>query len=395
MSPRAPLGEGGVLLLLAALHFANLVDFMMVMPLGPDFAQALGVPMSSLGLVGGAYTGAAFVVGLAGARWLDRWPRRSALVWSAAGLGAATVAAAFAPSFPALIAARAAAGAFGGLAGTLTFSIVADLVHESRRGRAMSVVSSGFSLSSILGVPFGLELARRGGWHAPFLVVGGAVLALAAACRWGLPPLRAHLDAPEPEAPLALDEGLFLSFAALGLGILGNFLLVPNLSAFVQFNLGFPRERLGWLYLAGGLASLGAMRAAGAWSDRSGALPAAAFASVLVAVTLVAGVSEPPLIAPVLFYSLFMGANAMRWVVVYALASRVPPPRARGRFLSAQAALSHAFSGAGAYASTLFLSSEPSGRLIGMPRLALAAAAMGVLVPLAVKRLEKLAPKTG
>ncbi len=394
MLPRKPLGEGSVLFLLAAVHFANLVDFMMVMPMGPDFARALGIPMSDLGLIGGAYTASAFVVGLLGARFLDRWPRRQALVVAATGLGLATVAGAFAWSAGSLIAARMAAGAFGGLAGTLCFSIVVDLVPNERRGKAMAVVSSGFSLSSIAGVPLGLELARRGGWRAPFIVVGGAILVLAAACRYALPPLRAHLETTEPEAPLALDEGLYLSFAAFALAILGNFLLIPNLSAFLQFNVGFAREHLGLMYLAGGLTSLASMRLAGIWTDRSGAFAPVAVASVVVAASLLAGIRQPPLLAPVLFFGVFMGANAMRWVSIYSLASRMPPPGARGRFLSAQAALGHAFSGLGAYGSTRLLTADASGRLYGMERLALAAAVMGLCVPLIVRRLEALAPRS-
>lgn len=393
MTSRSGLSETGVLILLGAVHFVNLVDFMMVMPMGPDFAVALGIPMSQLGLVGSAYTWAAVVVGLAGARLLDRFPRRAALVAAAGGLGVATAAAAFAPSLPFLLLARAAAGACGGLAGTLCFSIVVDLVPEERRGRAMAIVSSGFSISSIVGVPLGLELARRGGWRAPFLIVGGAVLALALACRLALPPLRAHLESTEPDQPLALDTGLLLSFIAFGLAVLGNFMLIPNLSAFLQFNLGFPRESLGWLYFYGGLASLAAMRLAGAWSDRSGALPVVTLASVVTAASLFLGVHEPAWIPPVLFYALFMGANASRWVSIYSLASRLPPPRARARFLSAQAAAGHAFSGMGSYLSTRFLSADAAGRLTGLERLAFAAAVMGLLVPFVVKRLEKLAPK--
>jgi predicted MFS family arabinose efflux permease len=52
---------------------------MMVSPLGQDFAQALRFPASSIGMVVGAYTAAAFVSGLAGALFLDRFDRRSAL----------------------------------------------------------------------------------------------------------------------------------------------------------------------------------------------------------------------------------------------------------------------------------------------------------------------------
>jgi len=81
-----------------------------------------------------------------------------------------------------------------------------------------------------------------------------------------------------------------------------------------------------------------------------------------------------------------------RWVAVNALASRVPPPSARARYLSAQNAFTHAASAAASLASTVFLASEPSGRLIGMPALAATAAVLGLGVPVAVWRLEKLIP---
>jgi predicted MFS family arabinose efflux permease len=71
--------ERRVLLLLAAVQFVNIVDFMMVMPLGPDFSAELGIPNAQLGLVGGSYTAAASIAGLAGATFLDRFDRRKAL----------------------------------------------------------------------------------------------------------------------------------------------------------------------------------------------------------------------------------------------------------------------------------------------------------------------------
>jgi predicted MFS family arabinose efflux permease len=62
------------------------------MPMGPDFAGALGIPLSKLGVIGGAYTAAATVVGASAAAFLDRFERRSALVWSVTGLGLSTLA---------------------------------------------------------------------------------------------------------------------------------------------------------------------------------------------------------------------------------------------------------------------------------------------------------------
>src|SRR5690348_12815474 len=72
MASTAPACERKIIGLLAAVSFVNILDFMMVMPLGPDFAQALGIPASKLGIIGGSYTVAAAVAGLAGALFLDR-----------------------------------------------------------------------------------------------------------------------------------------------------------------------------------------------------------------------------------------------------------------------------------------------------------------------------------
>ena len=366
----------------------------MVMPMGPDFARALGIPMSRLGVIGGSYMAAATIVGLLGSLVLDRFERRAALTTAVTGLGLATLSGALASGAGTLVAARAAAGSFGGIAATLCFSIVADLTPEERRGRATAFVASGFSLASILGVPAGLELARRGGWTAPFWIVGALTLVLAAACRLILPPVRAHLESREPAAPLRLDRKAALAFAALASTIFGNFLLVPNLSAFMQFNLGFPREKLGFLYLFGGLMGLATMRVAGVWMDRSGAFKPVLVGTILVTVALGGGaVLEPPLLPPLVFFTMFMSFNAGRWVTLNALSTLVPAPGARARFLSAQMALSHASSALASFASTAFLSADASGKLSGMRTLAATTVALGFAAPWFVYRLESLLPR--
>jgi MFS family permease len=63
--------ERSILLLVSAVQFVNVLDFVMVVPLGPDFASALGIPVSRLGLVTGSYTLAAAAAGVAGSGFLD------------------------------------------------------------------------------------------------------------------------------------------------------------------------------------------------------------------------------------------------------------------------------------------------------------------------------------
>src|SRR6476469_6225403 len=121
MPPPASIpSERTIVFLVGAIQFVNILDFMMVMPLGPDFAVGLGIPAAHLGYIGGSYTAAAAVSGLVGSLFLDRFDRRQALGVAMLGLVIGTLSGGFATSFETLIAARVLAGLFGGPATALS-----------------------------------------------------------------------------------------------------------------------------------------------------------------------------------------------------------------------------------------------------------------------------------
>ncbi len=84
-----------------------------------------------------------------------------------------TLLCALAPTYPLLVAARAIAGTFGGVTGAVILAIVGDVIPEHRRGEAMGLVMSAFSVASIFGVPLGLVLASDFSWHVPFYAIAG------------------------------------------------------------------------------------------------------------------------------------------------------------------------------------------------------------------------------
>jgi predicted MFS family arabinose efflux permease len=387
------LSERSLILLLAAVHFVNVLDFMMVMPLGPDLARALDMPAARLGVVGGSYTAAAALGGLLGMFFLDRFDRRRALAVAMTGLVLATAAGALAQGTLSLVAARMLAGLFGGPATALALAIVADVVPLARRGKAIAALLGGSAAASVLGVPAGLELARIGGWRAPFLAVagiGGLVVACAVAL---MPPLLSHL-AREPrqaaQRPLLrfLSDGrVLLALVATGAASTGIFSIVPHLSGFLQHNLGFPRERIGLLFLAGGLVAFVAARLAGVIVDRSGPFIVAAFGTVLLALDLTLGIVLVPARLPAL--AIFVGlmvSNSVRLVSLNALASRIPPPQERARFMSLLSVVQHMSAATGALLSSVLVNELPDGRLTGMPAVAALAMTAAAVVPVAVSR---------
>ena len=390
-------GEAGLVLVVAAVQLVNVLEFMIVMPLGPDFAHALSFPVDRVGVLGAAYTGAAALSGLLGAFFLDRFDRRRALLACMAGLVAATALAGLAWDLDSLVVARVLAGVCGGPATSVSIAIVSDLVPPERRGRAMSVVMGAVSVASILGLPLALEAARWGGWSTPFFGVAGLGVVVVTLAGWLLPPMRGHLQAParpgsaqgrvwelvrRPEAAFALS--------VVGLSMVSMFAIVPNLSAYMQFNGGWPREQLSLLYFGGGLLSLAMMAAFGRVIDRRGATLVVAISAVWVSLVIAAGLLPGRPAIPVLpFFVLFMGGSSIRGVAVGSLSSRVPLPHERAGYQSVQSAVQHLAAAAGALISTLVLVEQADHSLAHMERLAAAAIVATLIVPFLAAAVER------
>ena len=373
------------MLLVAAVQFVNILDFVMVMPMGPDFAAALGIPSSRLGLIGGSYTAAAAVSGLAGSFFLDRFDRRPGLGIAMLGLVAGTALGGLATGMASLMAARILAGLFGGPATSLSFSIIADVVPPQRRGTAMGMVMGAFSIASVLGVPAGLEAARRFGWRAPFFGVATLGLFIAISAVFFLPPLRGHMKERKALVPLRhlfAQRNVLLSWTMTFFVMAAGFILIPNISAYVQYNLAYPRARLGLLYLYGGVASFFATQIAGRLIDRYGSFRVGTAGSLALAGAVVIGfVAVPPLLPVPGIFVAFMLAMAFRNVSYNTLTTRVPHSGERARFMSIQSAVQHGASASGAFLSSQLLSEKPGGALVGMSTVAFTAIALTLTLP--------------
>jgi DHA1 family inner membrane transport protein len=125
-------------------------------------------------------------------------------------------------SYPLFVVARVLTGALTGLFIAVAFAVGTSVVEPARTGRAISIVFSGFAVSTALGVPLGTLLGQVVGWRGAFVaVLAVAVVALAAVLplvpivsgtRAGVADQARHAFAPRVLAVLTL---LLLVFAAL------------------------------------------------------------------------------------------------------------------------------------------------------------------------------------
>ena len=359
-----------VLLILAAVQFATIVDFMIVMPLGPQLMRTLDIGPAEFGLIVSSYTFAAGAAGLVASSVIDRFARRTTFMILYGGFLVGTVWCAFAGNYQALVAARVLTGAFGGILGGMSMAIIGDVFPEHRRGRAMGWLMTGFSLASIAGVPLGLVLGTNFGWHVPFIVlaIGGVPALLLTPL--ALPALNAHVGKRHAPALRSIVETLtrvnhLNAFALIVALMIGGFAVFPYLSPYLVANVGMTEQELPLVYVAGGALSLFAAPVVGRLADRHGKLTvfrriAPGSALLLLVITHLPAV--PTLLAVAVFGAL-MVCNVGRMIPAMAIVTSSVEPQRRGAFLSANASLQHIAGGLGAYIGGLIVTQTADGRI--------------------------------
>lgn len=179
-----------------------------------------------------------------------------------------------------------------------------------------------------------------------------------------------------------------VSYAAMGCAMMGGFMVIPNISAHFQFNLGYPRENLGLLYLVGGIVSFFGMRLSGKIMDRYSATKASIlFSAILIAAIATGFVFFPLPISPLLIFTCFMVGMSGRNISVTALSSKVPPPSERGAYMSLQSTVTNLASATGGYYSSLILSQQGD-KLQNVPAIGLTAIALCLCVPFLIAYVE-------
>lgn len=365
------LRERSLLLILAAIQVTHIMDFMIMMPLGPQLMRVFHVTPHEFGLLVSAYTFGAAASGFLAAFHIDRFDRKTALLGIYAGFAVTTLLCALAPGFWTLLAARAAAGVFGGIAGAVIYAIVSDLIPEQRRGTAMGVISSAFSLSSIAGVPIGLFLANHFGWRAPFgfLTVASVLLWIAGSRL--LPKLDRHLHARRASSIRSQLRAVFFNrnhlnaFALTAMLMFAGFSVIPFISPYMVANAGLAETDLPYLYFAGGLATLFTSRWIGRLSDRHGKKRVFRVVATISIVPLLITTNLPPVPVVVAIGAsvLFMVFVSGRFVPVMALLTASVEPRLRGSFLAFNSSIQQLFAGLAAYSAGLIMGRAADGRI--------------------------------
>lgn len=354
--------------LLAFIKFTHIMDFMIMMPLGPQLERLWGISPQEFGLLVAAYTFSAGTVGLIGSFFMDRFDRKHALIFLYIGFLIGTFACAFSDSFETLLVARCATGAFGGLLGATVLSIVGDLTTPQNRSDTMGIIMAAFSAASVFGVPFGLFLANQFGWQSPFLFLGIVGLPVLIFNVVMLPNVKGHLT-EKRQKPLALLTEMLAKRNALTAHIfivllmLGQFSVITFIAPYMVSNVGFTEGELAYIYLAGGFVTFFSSPWFGKLADRFGQFRFFAVVTILSLAPLwiITNLPKMNMYAVIVITSFMFILISGRIIPAMTMITSSVVPERRGGFMSINSAIQQLGAGIASYVAGIIVVKTASG----------------------------------
>jgi len=368
-----------VALILFGVLFLGVSDTQLVAPLLPLIARDLGTTPGHAGIIVTTYSLAAAAFALFVGPLSDRIGRKKVLVSGLALFGLASFLTYHVSSFSALVILRGLTGLAAGTLSTSSLSLAGDYYPYAQRGRAMGILSMGYFVAVVAGVPVGALAASRLGWQWVFgclSVAAGTMFLVALA--W-LPADKS--DAIRRRSVFSVMDHFRKSDRLAG--IAAAFLTSGGLVGFTTYvgawlatthNIGI--DRIGLLFMVAGIAAVGASPLSGWLSDHAGkrtiiiwANVALAFLFVIVSrigwgVWLVVGIAV-----------LSIAASA-RQAPLHALTTEIVGPEIRGEYIAVRNAASQLGIASVAMASASAFDSA------GFTAVALIAGVTTLLIPL-------------
>ncbi len=377
-SALTPQRERYLLLTLAAIQFSHVIDFMIMMPLGPILITELGITTHEFGLLVASYSFSAAISGLLTAVFVDRFERKRMLLTMFSLFGIATLACGLAPGYVTLLIARGLAGSFGGVMGALTHTIIGDVIPFTRRAKAGGIVSASFSVATVAGVPLSLWLANHFQWRAPFFFIALLVVLFIIVGLRVLPELRGHIDPPtgpeqakraHPFAPIIAvlrDANHLRALLFSALIIFSGFTVIPYITLYAVANIGISQDDIPYIYLFGGTATLITARLIGHWTDLNGKVRVyrtVAFAALLP-LLVVTHLDTSPLWLWLICTTTFFMLVSGRMIPAMAIIISAAQPKLRGTFLSLNATTQSLAMGLATMLAGFIITQDAAGKIV-------------------------------
>lgn len=367
------LDEKLIVTVLFFIQFTHMVDFVVMMPLGPKLVRAFSLSPTQFSYVISSYAFAAAIMGLVSSFFVDNYDRKKVLLFFYSGFLLANIFCALSTNYFMLVLSRILAGGFGGVLAGLTFSVIGDVVPEMRRGKATGVVMSAFGTASVVGIPLGLYLADHHDWHAPFWLISALSLLVIILTFIKMPPITDHIKLQRFKKSEELfkiinlfkDKNCRNSFMLSCSYIVSGFLVIPFISQYLVNNVKLLENQLSLTYFFGGLCTLFTSRIIGVAADKYGKhfmLYVLAPLS-LIPIYMVTNLGPVPLPLVLFTSTLFFVLISGRFVPVMAIVTSSVTKANRGAFMGINSSLQQISMGIASMLAGFIISYNTSGEM--------------------------------
>lgn len=170
--PRPEHSWFAVITLSIAAFIFNTTEFV---PVGllPNIASSFDMDVAHTGLIMTVYAWAVTLFSLPLTMLSARFERRGLLAFLFVLFVASHVLAAFAWDFTTLLIARLGIAAAHAVFWAITIPMAVRLAPEGKKTKALSLIVTGSSLATVLGVPLGTVIGQHLGWRFTFGLIGG------------------------------------------------------------------------------------------------------------------------------------------------------------------------------------------------------------------------------
>ena len=252
-----------------------------------DISRSLGVSVSLAGQLIAIAAAVMCFAAPAMAAWMSAFDRRRLLTWALLWYAAGHALCALMPSYAALWPVRALTMLGAALFSPQAAAAIGFMAPPEQRGRSITFIFLGWSLASVLGIPFAAWLGETQGWRVAF----GAVAALAA-----LAAIAVFATVPDGVKPTAISRRawkdlfshpvLMAMVAVTAIQSAGQFALFSYLAPYYKRVLGATPGEITLLFVWFGAFGLIGNLLLSRFIDRTGTHRAVAFTLALVATGL-------------------------------------------------------------------------------------------------------------
>lgn len=330
------------------LVFSSASQTMIISPILPQIGDDLDIADAVLGTLVTAYSLMVGLFAILSGPVSDRIGRRRILL---AGCGVMTVALAshgLVDSYWSFLGVRVFAGMAGGVLSGAAVSYIGDYFPYDRRGWAVGWVMSGAAFGQIIGIPMGIVMAERWGFHSPFYLFAITMALTLPLLFFGVPqpPVKRTSERLTVSGAFADYVALLkrpeVAWAAVAYFVMffGVAVFVIYLPTWLERDLGASGDQIALMFLVGGIANVVTGPQAGKLSDRIGRKGIILLSCIGLSVLMLGTV---PLVTNItiayVFFFLTMVLVAMRVSPFSALLTGLVRDERRGSLMSLAVAL--------------------------------------------------------